>query len=392
MKPRAGVYGMPFDRVGGGQLHQAILADLLASSHRVDLIHHHEGLGHDDLVRQYDLDLGRVDLRYVEPLATVWPYSSEGGRFPGKPFDAHRALTEPYDLFVNVVVAPPIRSYARRSALIVLFPFVGRDDVWPWNERNRPPFPKRIVRNAYYAMRWRRVFASYGPCVANSAFTAAWVKKRWGRDAEVVYPPVRARFTARPKSRLILSVGRFSRMGTRKKQLDLVRAFARAHEADLKGWEYLLVGGVADNARDRRYFDEVAEAAEGHPVRLIANAPDEVVKEAYERAAVFWHAAGYGEDERLHPERTEHFGMSTVEAMAAGCVPVAIRKGGQPEIVEHGTSGFLWDTMEELVGHTRELVDSPRLREEMARAARERARVFTDPDVFAAGMESVLGL
>ncbi len=35
-------------------------------------------------------------------------------------------------------------------------------------------------------------------------------------------------------------------------------------------------------------------------------------------------------------------GMTTPEAMSAGCVPVVIRKGGQPEIVRHGLDGFLW--------------------------------------------------
>lgn len=390
-KPRAGVYGMPFDRVGGGQLHQVAVADVLSSSHDVDLIHHVPDLDHEQLSRQYELDVGRLNLRYVKPFATVWPYGPEGGRFDGRPFDSHRALTEPYDLFVNVVVAPPIRSYARRSVLVVLFPFAGRAQLWPWNEpADRTPAPKRILRNAYYWFRWHRVFASYTQCVANSAFTASWIRERWGRDAEVILPPVQARFAVQPKEKVILSVGRFSRSGTQKRQLEMVRAFVRACDTHLDGWEYWCAGGVSDGPADRRYFDEVAEAAKGHPVRLIPNAPGDLVRNAYERAAVFWHAAGYGVEERLHPERTEHFGMSTVEAMAAGCVPVVVRKGGQREIVEHGKSGFLVDTLDELVQHSSELARSPRLRDEMAEAARKRARLFTDLGAFADRMHAVL--
>jgi glycosyltransferase involved in cell wall biosynthesis len=123
---------------------------------------------------------------------------------------------------------------------------------------------------------------------------------------------------------------------------------------------------------------------------LIANPPGHVVKDAYENAAVFWHAAGYGEDDRLHPERTEHFGMSTVEAMAAGCVPVVIRKGGQPEIVEHALSGFLWDTPDELVRYTHQLTGSPQVMEAMAGAARLRARMFTSPEEFTERMQQVI--
>lgn len=390
-KPRAGVYGMPFDRVGGGQLHQLIVADVLSSSYDVDLIHHVPGLDQEQLARHYELDVRGLNLRYVKPFAGVWPYGPEGRRFEGKPFDSHRALTEPYDLFVSVVVGPPIRSYARRSVLLVLFPFAGRPQLWPWSEpADRTPAPKRIIRNAYYWLRWRRIFASYTQCVANSAFTASWVRERWGRDAEVIFPPVRARFAVQPKEKLILSVGRFSRRGTQKRQLEMVQAFVRAYDKHLNGWEFWCAGGVSNGPADRRYFDEVAEAAKGHPVRLIPNAPGDVVRDAYERAAVFWHAAGYRVEEHLQPEQTEHFGMSTVEAMAAGCVPVVIRKGGQREIVEHGKSGFLFDTLDELVQHSTELALSPGLREEMADAARQRARVFTDVDAFADRMRAVV--
>jgi glycosyltransferase involved in cell wall biosynthesis len=249
---------------------------------------------------------------------------------------------------------------------------------------------KKIIRNAWYARRWRSVFASYQRCVANSEFTAGWIKTRWGLDAEVVYPPVRAQFDEKPKCRTILSVGRFARNGTQKRQAEMVRAFTGAYDTLLQGWEFVCLGGVADNPADQFCFQEASDAARGYPVQVHANVSDSVVRDAYERAAVFWHAAGYGEDERLHPERFEHFGMSTVEAMAAGCVPVVIRKGGQPEIVQHGASGFLWDTIDELVGYTHRLATVPELRDEMARAARSRARAFTDPDEFTARMLRVL--
>jgi L-malate glycosyltransferase len=277
-------------------------------------------------------------------------------------------------------MGPPIRSWARRGLLLVLFPSTARGDMWPWGEPpGRTPLVKKVVRNAYYDRLWRSVFAGYGRCVANSSFTAGWIERRWGIDADVVYPPVRARFQERPKAKMILSVGRFSVWGTRKQQREMVEAFTRACDTLPAGWEYWSMGGLSNDPEDRAYFEAVSEAARGYPVRVVANPSGEEIKDAYERAAVFWHAAGYGEDEEAHPERTEHFGMSTVEAMAAGCVPVVIRKGGQPEIVEHGSSGFLWETPDELVGHTRRLLEADELRATMAEAARARARKFTSP-------------
>ena len=96
----------------------------------------------------------------------------------------------------------------------------------------------------------------------------------------------------------------------------------------------------------------------------------------YTAAKIFVHAAGFGDpDDR--PELAEHFGIATVEAMAAGCVPIVVNKGGQPEIVQHGTSGFVWNTLDELKGFTRMLMNDPELCARMSRAARQRAQRFS---------------
>ena len=41
--------------------------------------------------------------------------------------------------------------------------------------------------------------------------------------------------------------------------------------------------------------------------------------------------------------------MTTVEAMAGGCVPVVIDLAGQREIVKAGVDGFRWSTPEQLL-------------------------------------------
>ena len=63
--------------------------------------------------------------------------------------------------------------------------------------------------------------------------------------------------------------------------------------------------------------------------------------------------------------------------MAAGAVPVVYDHGGQAEIVEHGRSGFLWRTLEELQDYTVRLAGDERLRERMGAAARARAARFS---------------
>ena len=45
----------------------------------------------------------------------------------------------------------------------------------------------------------------------------------------------------------------------------------------------------------------------------------------------------------------EPFGMVMIEAMAVGCPVIAFRRGAAPEIVAHGTSGFLVQNIDEMV-------------------------------------------
>jgi len=68
----------------------------------------------------------------------------------------------------------------------------------------------------------------------------------------------------------------------------------------------------------------------------------------------------------------EAAGLVNIEALACGLPVVASRIGGIPEIVEHGRTGFLFESgrSDQLAAALRNLLDEPELREEMGRAAR----------------------
>ena len=64
-----------------------------------------------------------------------------------------------------------------------------------------------------------------------------------------------------------------------------------------------------------------------------------------------------------HPERFEHFGITVVEAMAAGAVPLVFGAGGPAEIVGTASTASTGDTLDELVEVSQELtVDTQRRR------------------------------
>jgi glycosyltransferase involved in cell wall biosynthesis len=216
---------------------------------------------------------------------------------------------------------------------------------------------------------------SYQQIVANSPYTARWVERLWGRSATFIAPPVRLRAPG-PKRNIILAVGRFfpKSSGHSKKQVELIEAFRIACARGLEGWELHLVGGC--KAVDRGYAEEARTAAVGLPVRFHINARGEDVAELFAQATLFWHAAGLGEDVARHPDRLEHFGITAVEAMSAGAVPLVYAQGGPAAIIEAAGCGRTYETPEQLATETLALVDQPGELQRLATLAVEGSRQY----------------
>jgi glycosyltransferase involved in cell wall biosynthesis len=200
-----------------------------------------------------------------------------------------------------------------------------------------------------------RFLESYQKIISISEYTASWVKILWGKESTILFPPVDTESFAcgvRPvKEKIILSVGRFFPEHHNKKQYELVLTFIKMLEdypEDMEGYRLYLAGGLAERADHREYVEKIRKLAEGHPVEILENISFDRLASLFKKASIFWHAAGLGEDGDSHPEKFEHFGITTVEAMSAGCIPVVINKGGQKEIIKNGIDGFFFENLEEL--------------------------------------------
>lgn len=224
---------------------------------------------------------------------------------------------------------------------------------------------------------FRKSLASYDAIWTISEYSRKWLDKYWGKDCSVLYPCVDTSvFGPARKTRMILSVGRFFVGFHNKQHLVMIRAFKEMRKAGLESWELHLAGGVAAGAAHERYLDEVLRAAEGQPIRVHRGVESEALRRLYAASSIYWHAAGFDQDAEREPEKLEHFGISTLEAMASGSVPVVFDGGGLQEIVEHGRNGYLWARLDELKRLTEELAYDSDLRGRLSSAALEDSRRF----------------
>lgn len=151
--------------------------------------------------------------------------------------------------------------------------------------------------------------------VANSEHIAARIRRVYGREATVVYPPVDT-LACRPSTE---RSGRFlvvSRLRNHKR-IDLAIEAANRYGLGLD-----VIGEGPELASLRRLA--------GPTVRFLGPLSDEAVRGAMARAVGV-----------VVPARQD-FGMTLVEAQASGRPPIALGVGGATEIVRDGVTGFLF--------------------------------------------------
>lgn len=81
----------------------------------------------------------------------------------------------------------------------------------------------------------------------------------------------------------------------------------------------------------------------------------------------------------LMPSRSEGFGLTAIEGMARGCVPVVSNTGGLPEVVEDGVSGLLHtsESVEDMISKIASIICNPKLFDQLSLGAYNRAHDFS---------------
>ena len=244
--------------------------------------------------------------------------------------------------------------YARKNFLHFQFPFKGVSG-------------KSLLN--------RMKFFRIEKTICNSYFTKRFIDEEYGIESVVIYPPVDVnKIKPRTKENLIVSIGRFSQLGQAKRQDFLVKEFKKLYDSGFRDWKLVLAGGVEVGVDD--YVDKLKKASRGYPIKVVESPSLKEIKGLYERAKIFWSATGFGVDENKEPKRVEHFGITTVESMAAGCVPLVFSAGGHKEIVVDGESGFLWRRSGDLLNKTKKIIDDKKLLRALSLKAREDSKIY----------------
>jgi O-antigen biosynthesis protein len=245
------------------------------------------------------------------------------------------------DLFVAMgnEITPPIQGLGRQNIFICQFPFpISSSELarrWSWLQG----YERLVV----YSM-----FARHFVCHYMNELQLPL------RPVDIVHPPVDLTELERdcsiipPKENVILNVGRFFTGAHCKRQDIMIQAFRNILKNSNVKAELHLVGSLHPEAEHRDYFLRLKELAQGLPVFFHLNASAEFLQSLYERTSIYWHATGIDVNPSTDPEKCEHFGITPVEAMSAGCIPVVVNKGGLPEIVERDRSGFCFETEQQL--------------------------------------------
>ena len=354
---------------GGGQRYLAEVAALIQDRYSVTYLFNNE-VNLENFREWYDLDLSRCSVKvlpipFFQERSVETPNESMVLGLRDNVFDIIARESLDYDVFINANMLGKVNPLSRLSVFFCHFPDKGRDRFFQVHKYDR--------------------------LVVNGNYTAEWVRKRWQLEpTEKIYPPVSMYSpdsSPSDKELLILSVSRFEVSGS-KKQLELVKTFRKLchdHEEACRGWRLVLAGGATPN---NNYLEMVRQeaSASGCDIVVLANASVAEIRDLYRRAGMFWHACGLNESQ---PERVEHFGMTTVEAMQNYCVPIVIDGGGQREIVVQGESGYRFDSTGQLAKYSLELMRDLRLREQLAQGAFTRSQLFNHEE-FTARVELLM--
>lgn len=228
----------------------------------------------------------------------------------------------------------------------------------------RYPFQNKIfslLRSGTFFNQHKNI-SKFDKIFATSNFVKYWIKRYWHINATTLYPPVPLLSPGNsPRKNQICSIGRFTKKGNNKKHEIMILAFKKLVDNGLLGWELHLAGGLGQEPSSQQYAQSLQQQIGNYPIYLHFSPSRKELEKMLHHSKIYWHAAGFGLNKNRHPEQFEHFGITPLEGISAGCLPIVFQGGGLTEIIT--VSGLdenkhTFGTIEELITRTNYLINN----------------------------------
>jgi glycosyltransferase involved in cell wall biosynthesis len=325
---------------GGGEMVSLTLAEALSKKYDVDFIAS-KYVKTKEINEFYNLDISKINFKFINNWLLNFPYlnSIKSSLFLKLTYN----LFNKYDLIIDTCTNGWFdKKIIPRTICYIHFPiFFGKKKGI-----------KSILNS--FLIHPEKAF-QYDNIICNSNFTKKEILK-YNIDynkISVIYPPVDVEniLPNKNKKNIIVSIGRFTK---EKKHEIMIDSFKKLN---IKGWELHLIGSFKEGNElyDKNYLSMLKKKSINNNVFIHENMPHINVLKFLEKSKIYWHARGYSEKNK---SEYENFGISTVEAMAAGCLPIVINLGAQPEIVKNNENGYCWDNPDELIEITKKYINN----------------------------------
>jgi len=350
---RIGLYDPYLDTLGGGERYILSAASILSKQHKVELF------WDDAAIIQIAEKKLHLDLSKVSVTKNIFTHTISKLK--------RLTTTGTYDVIIYLSDGSIPWLTAKRNILLFQFP----------------------VNWVNSSIVTRIKLTKIDKIICYSEYVKKYLDRTFHTSSQILFPPVENMYDRSvKKENLILSVGRFTKGMNTKKPDILIAAFKNLYDSGNKNWKLVIAGSYLPDDED--FVDTLKKSTSGYPIEIVVNVPYSKLVSYYQKAKIYWHAAGFGEDLEKFPERAEHFGITTVEAMGAGAVPIVINAGGQMEIVTDNKDGFLWNTLGELEDKTNLIIKDEKLMEKLSKDAQVRAADFSKEN-FADKLETLVG-
>lgn len=358
---KIGIYNPYLESRGGGEkVCLALAAELSKNDNSQVFLISHSEVDLSPLENYFNLDLSKVGVRIINTqrwffkLLFKLPFLGGLKHFVSDLYVANKLRGLNCDIFINNYYQSNLPNMGKYGVYMCMFPQKLTVDSEKLGRL------KAAYKNCLTWLYKKFIYKSqkdgiytYQKIVANSAYTKTYIKKYWDLDSEILYPICENMHdTSVHKEKMILNVGRlfgFDEGSHHKRQDFLLDTFIKMKQLQAAGWQLHFAGTVANDKKAKKFVNDLKQRSHSLPVFFHLNASFDELKKLYNQATIYWHATGYGSSIDDNPEKHEHFGISTVEAMSAGAIPVVINSAGQKEIVKDGLNGYLWNDQAELV-------------------------------------------